>query len=574
MPNVNVTKDEVVSILKEIAVLLELTGENPFKVRAYENAARTLESQAEDLKDLVATAALGELPGFGEALTEKITTLVTTGRLPYYEDLKKKVPAGLLTIIEVPGVGPKKAKFLYDRLKIDSLEKLQKACEDHRISQLEHFGAKSEQKILEGLQHLRQYASRHLFDEAFESATDLAAALRKHPEVTRCEIAGSLRRRRETIGDLDLLVSAKNHEKVIQDFVHRPEVETVLGAGETKASVTLKGSGIQVDLRVIDKKEFPFALHYFTGGKEHNTQLRSRAKDYGFKLNEYGLFKGEKPVACKNEEEIFAKLGLSYIPPEIREGMGEIEAAEKGPIPPLVEEKDLKGVFHVHSTWSDGTAPLEKMIEEAERLGLDYVGISDHSRSAAYAHGLEVERVLAQEKEIEKLRKTSKIRIFWGIESDILADGSLDYPEKILERFDFVIASVHSNFTMPEKKMTDRIIKSLKNKHTTMLGHATGRLLLGREGYAVDMKRIIDAASDFGKMIELNASPHRFDLDWRWGPYVKEKKVKVAINPDAHSIHGLSDYRYGVGMARKAWLTKEDVVTTRSVKQIEKFLEP
>ncbi len=571
------TKSDVVAILYEIAELLELIGENPFKVRAYQNAARTLEGQTEEITALVDSGKLDELPGFGEALVEKVTTLVKSGKLKYYEDLKKKVPHGLLEMIRIPGLGPKKAKALFDHLKIDSVEKLEKACKEHKVAQLEHFGEKSEQKILEGIEHHKKYAERHLYDEAWGAAQSIVERLKKRKDVSHCEVAGSLRRHRETIGDVDILVSSKKPDEVMDFFTSLPEVETVIAKGETKSSVSLKGTGIQVDLRVIKDEEFPFALHYFTGSKEHNIQMRQRAQERGMKLNEYGLFKEgkggrETRVPCKSEEEIFETLKLSYIPPELREASGEVEAAENGKIPDLVEEDDIRGVFHVHSTWSDGTAPLEEMIEEAQRLGLAYVGISDHSQTAKYAHGMEPKRVLDQEKEIEKLRKKFKIRIFWGIESDILADGSLDYDDKILERFDFVIASIHSSFTMPEKEMTARIIKSLKNKYTTMLGHATGRLLLSREPYQVDMKKVIDAAADYGKAIEINAHPYRLDLDWRLGSYAKEKGVKVAINPDAHALNEIAYYKYGVGIARKGWMTKSDVLTTLTAAQMEKML--
>lgn len=570
------TKSDIIAILKEISELLELTGENPFKVRAYQNAARTLEGHTDDINDLVDSGKLADLPGFGEALVEKVTTLVRDGRLKYYEDLKKKVPHGLLEMIRIPGLGPKKAKSLYDHLKIDSVEKLEKACKDGKVAKVEGFGEKSEKKILEGIEHRKKYAERHLFDEAWTAAQAIVEKLKKRKDVHQCEIAGSLRRHRETIGDLDILVGSNHPEAVMEFFTTMPEVEAVLGHGPTKSSVTLKTSGIQVDLRVIEDKEFPFALHYFTGSKEHNILMRQRAQDMGMKLNEYGLFResGKKEilVPCKTEADIFKALRLDDIPAEIREGMGEIEAAEKHKLPTLVEDGDIRGIFHVHSTWSDGTATLEEMIAEAERQGLDYVGISDHSQTASYAHGMEPKRVLQQEKEIEKLRKRFKIRIFWGIESDILPDGSLDYKDDILDRFDFVIASVHSSFTMPEKEMTARIIKALKNKHTTMLGHATGRLLLSRESYRVDMKKVIEAAGDFGKVIEINASPYRFDLDWRLGPYAKEKGVKVAINPDAHALNEISHYHYGIGIARKAWMTKADVVTTKTAAEVEKWL--
>ncbi len=573
---IKVSKAEVVSLLNEIGILLELIGENPFKVRAYANGARVLEGQSEEIEELVRSGKLGELPGFGPALTEKVTTLVTTGRLPYYEDLKKKVPAGLLEMIRIPGLGPKKAKALFDHLKIDSIEKLEKACRKHEVSTLEGFGEKSEQKILEGIQHHQKYAERHLYPEALAAAQLLRRKIKMRPEVIDCEIAGSLRRHRETIGDVDLLASSKKPQSVMEFFTTLPEVATIIGHGETKSSITLKESGIQVDLRVVSEEEFPNALHHFTGSAEHNIQMRHRAQTMGMKLNEYGLFKtkGKKEVGvpCRTEEEIFKALKLSFIPPEMREGSGEIAAAEKNKIPKLVEEKDIRGIFHVHSTWSDGTAPLEAMIAEAERLGLEYVGISDHSQSAYYAKGLKPDRLKQQEKEIEGLRKKFKIRIFWGIESDILPDGSLDYPAPILERFDFVIGSVHSSFTMPEKEMTARVAKAVKNKYFTILGHSTGRLLLGREPFAIDMKKIIDVAGDEGKWIELNAHPSRCDLDWRLLSYAKEKGVKIPIDPDAHSIEDVANYQYGVGLARKGWLAKDDVITTLPAVKMEKLL--
>lgn len=567
-------KAQVIQILNEIGTLLELMGENPFKVRAYYNAARTLEGQSDSIEEMVTSGRLAELAGFGEALTGKIGTLVTTGRLKYYEDLKKKIPPGLLEMLKIPGLGPKKAKALYAELKIASIAQLKKACEEGRLQRLEGFGEKTEQKLLEGIAHVQKYAERRRYDEALAAAFPIFTKIKSDKAVIRTALGGSLRRHRETIGDIDILASSKNPAAVMQSFVKLSEVESIIAYGETKSSISLKGSGMQVDLRVVSDSEFPFALHYFTGSMEHNTQLRARAKDFGFKLNEYGLFKGEKLIACRDETGLFAKLKLPYIPPELREGMGEIRAAERNEIPELIDEKDIRGVFHVHSNWSDGTAPLEAMVAEAERLDLEYVGISDHSQSAYYAGGLKPDRVREQERAIRKLRQQFKIRIFWGIESDILPDGSLDYPGPILERFDFVIASIHSSFTMPEKEMTARIVKAMKNRHTTMLGHATGRLLLQREGYAVDMKQVIQAAADHGKVIELNANPYRFDLDWRLGPFAREKGVKVSINPDAHSVEGIADYRFGIGIARKGWLTKKDVMNAGSVREVEAFLMP
>ena len=370
-------------------------------------------------------------------------------------------------------------------------------------------------------------------------ADRVLAELKKTPGVERISICGSLRRHREIIRDVDILVSSKKAAPIMKRLVTLPDVERVLGEGDTKSSVLLK-DGLQVDLRVVDDEAFPFALHYFTGSKEHNIVMRQRAQKLGLKLSEWGLFKNEtKKVPCKDEKELFARLGVSYIPPEMREDRGEIELAEKGKLPKLVETSDIQGVFHVHSTWSDGKASLDDMIAGAEARGWAYVGISDHSRSAAYAHGLQEDRVALQHKEIERLRKKFKIHIFWGSECDILKDGSMDYSDAVMSRYDFVVASVHSNFNLPQEEMTRRIIKALRHPAVSILGHMTGRLLLQREGYAVDHAAIIAAAASEGKAIELNADPHRFDMDWRHLALAKEKKVPISINPDAHSVEGL-----------------------------------
>jgi len=564
-------KSEVIEILEEIALLLELQGENPFKIRAYDNAARTLEGLTEDFEALVAEERLGDLKGFGPAMVETVTTLVTTGKLRYYQELKKSVPAGLLEMLQIQGLGPKKAKKLYDELNLKTVKQLETACKKNKLVDISGFGEKSQQKILEGIQFLKRGVGRFRYSEAWEEATAIVQILKKLKGVEKIEIAGSLRRHAETIGDVDILVSSRSSKPIMKKFVSMPEVAQVLANGETKSSVLLD-SGLQVDLRVIHAGEFPFALHYFTGSKEHNVVMRQRAQKQGLKLNEYGLFKGKKSITCRDERPIFKELGLQFIPPELRENNGEFEAAEKHNIPELVTEKDIKGVFHVHSTYSDGKSTLEEMIAEAERLKLEYVGISDHSQSAFYANGMKPDRVKKQRKEIDRLQKKYKIRIFHGIESDILKDGSLDYTKPVLASFDFIIGSIHSSFNLPEPEMTKRLLKAIQNPALTMIGHLTGRLLLAREGYRVDHRTLIDAASDYGKTIELNASPHRFDLDWRWLPYAKEKGLKIPINPDAHHKTTIAQYRYGIGIARKGWLTKEDVLTTLSLKKMEKHL--
>lgn len=566
-------KETVIHILEEIGTLLELKGENPFKVRAYHNAARVLEGRPEDLQTLIETGQLEELKGIGEALSKSIHELCKTGKLKYYEDLKKSFPPGIFEMFRIQGLGPKRIKILYDKLKIKSAAELEKACLKNKLLKLEGFGEKTEENILRGIAQLKKSLGQFLFAAAEKEANEFADYLKKQKGLTRLEVAGSLRRRREVVKDIDLLVSAEDPEKIHKAFVTYPLVDHVVAHGDTKSSVTLQ-SGIHCDLRTVSEKEFPFALYYFTGSKEHNVAVRTIAKRAGYKINEYGIFKRDRLIPCRDEAEIFRKFGFHYIPPELREAAGELEAAEKGELPSLVEEKDIRGVFHVHSTYSDGVAGLEAMIASAQDLGYEYVGISDHSQSAKYAHGMEPARLKEQRKEIERLaKKYSKIRVFWGIESDILKDGKLDYPDSILSEFDFIIGSIHSHFHLPEKDETNRILRAMDSKYLTFVGHLTGRLLLSREGYALDIPRVIDGAKEKDVAIELNANPHRLDLDWRYGPYAKKQGVKVSIHPDAHSVEGLRDVTYGVGIARKGWFEKKDVANTLPLSEMEKFLK-
>ncbi|MDZ7363435.1 MAG: DNA polymerase/3'-5' exonuclease PolX [candidate division KSB1 bacterium] len=566
-------KKQVAAILEEIATLLEFKGENPFKTRAYNNAARALEGLTEDLAELVASRRLREIKGIGEAISEKITELVTTGRLKYYEDLRAGFPAGLLDLLRIPGLGPKKAKKLFDELKIASIEALEKACREDRLIDLEGFGKKSQEKFLEGIRQVREFSSRHLFHHTLEVATPLFEIIRRHPKVMRAELAGSLRRCKETIKDIDIVASCKDADRpaIMETFTKFSGVRNIIAKGETKSSVLLE-KGIPADLRLLSDEEYPYLLHHFTGSAEHNVAMRSHALKRGIKMSDYGLFKGNKLIRCKDETEIFAALGMSYIPPELRENMGEIEAALKDEIPELIEKKDLRGVLHCHSTHSDGANSLREMAEAAKKLGFEYLGICDHSMSVAYARGLTPERVKAQHKEIDKINVEMKgFRIFKGSECDILPDGRLDYPENVLESFDFVVASIHSSMNMTEEKATTRLIKAMEHPAVRILGHPTGRLLLGREGYPINHRKVIDAAAALGVCIEINASPHRFDLDWRYCKYARDKGVLISINPDAHSIDGLADTFYGVGIARKGWLRRQDVLNTKSTKEIEKW---
>lgn len=568
-------KIEVARIFEEIGVLLELKDENPFKVRAYHNAARAVEALEEDLEDAIESGSLLEQKGIGKGIYEKIIELSKTGHIKYYEEIKKEMPPGLLEIIKIPGVGPKKAKALYAELGISTVGELEYACMENRLVDLHGFGKTTQEKILKGIEYYKKGMGLHLLNAASIEAEKLLSALNKNKNIIRSSIAGSIRRRKEVIKDIDLVASSKPGKEgsVMDFFTGLPNIHSVTAKGETKSSVVLN-AGINADLRIVSDREFPFALHYLTGSKDHNTAMRGRAKKMGIKMNEYGLFKGEKSIPCKDEEEIFKALGLSCIPPELREDAGEIEAAERGELPELLDPFDIKGIFHVHSTYSDASMTLREAIRVARELGYQYIGISDHSKSAYYAGGLTEEKIREQHDEIDRLNEELKdIHIFKGVESDILPDGSLDYSDRILASFDFVIASVHSRFNMTEEEMTKRIIKAMSNPHTTIFGHPTGRLLLSREGYKVDIKKTIDAAADLNVVIELNSHPYRLDLDWRHCKYARERGVKVSINPDAHHIDDLSNVSYGVGIARKGWLTAKDVINTMSPSEIKAFLK-
>jgi len=565
-------KREVIRILEEIALLLELQGENPFKARAYTNAARTLDGTSEDLGELVASGRIGDLPGIGEALREKLTTLVTTGKLPYYEELRAVFPPGIFELLRIPGLGPRKIRVIRENLGVSSLGELEYACHENRLVDLPGFGAKSQGKILQGIEQLKRHRERFHCDVAQREGEALLAALREHPAVVRIALAGSIRRRCETSKDVDLVASSSDPGALMAAFVSLPEAAGVVARGETKSSIRLS-SGMGADLRVVSDGEFPFALHHFTGSKEHNVALRARALKQGLKMNEYGLFRGEEPLPCRDEAEIFARLGLAPIPPEMREDRGEIEAGERGEFPRLVEWEDLQGVLHVHTCASDGSATLEEMAGAARRLGMDYLGICDHSKAARYAGGLDEGRLMEQHRSIDALNRSLEgITLLKGIEVDILADGTLDFSDTFLARFDFVVASVHSRFNLSEAEMTRRIVRAVSNPCVRILGHPTGRLLLAREPYPLDMKAVIRAAAENGVCIELNANPHRLDVDWRVIPEVKAAGLKVSINPDAHHPEGLADMRYGVGIARKGGLTREDVLNTMGLPDLIRYL--
>ena len=564
----------IARILDEMGTLLEVQGENPFRCRAYHNAAQALQTLPTDLSLMIADGTLAEVPGIGATSLKKIVELSTTGRLAAYATLRRTTPTGLVALLRVPGLGPKKIKALHDTLKIESLADLRAAADSNAIAGLKGFGDKTQTKILEGIAFIESTGDRVLQSTARRLVGPVIAAVRAHPKVIRAEVCGSLRRWKETVGDLDILFSAPDPAPVLDDFSRLPEVAGVLAHGPTKASVRLL-DGLQCDLRGVADNQFAFALHYFTGSKEHNIAMRRRALAQGCTLNEYALVGPHGSIPCSTEADLFAALGLAEIPPELREGEGEIEAAEANTLPDLVTRADLTGTFHCHTDWSDGGATLEEMAEAARAAGLHYLGIADHSRSAGYAGGLSVARVHELWAAIDALNATfkGKFRLFTGTECDILADGSLDYPDDLLAGFDYVVASVHSSFGMPRAEMTARLVKAVSHPLVTMLGHPTGRLLLARDGYAVDLDAVIAAASAGGAMIEINASPHRLDLDAHYCRRARAQGVSIVINPDAHSTGGLADLDYGIGQARRGWLSAADVFNTRPLKAVVAALQ-
>jgi DNA polymerase (family 10) len=568
-------RQHVADALEEIGLLLELLGENPFKTRAYHNGARIIRSFDRDLGEVVRRKELTQIKGIGAALADKISTLVEERRLPYLEQLRAQVPAGLLEWLKIPGLGAKKARAIHVALGISTVGELEYACAENRLRDLDGFGEKSQKKILAGIERLRRHAGRFRQPVVREEAQRLLDLVRGLPGVQRAEVGGSVRRCSETSKDIDIVVSADRAETVMEAFAGAPDVEEITGRGPTKCSVRFV-SGPSADLRVVDEESFPFALMYFTGSKAHNIRLRGRAQKLGYKLNEYALVEEESSegIGCRDEAAIYERLGLGYIEPELREDTGEIEAAEGGDLPSLIEYDDLQGVLHCHSNWSDGTATIEEMAEAARGMGLTYLGLCDHSQSAAYAGGLDARRVREQHVEIDGLnRRYGEIfRVLKGIEVDILADGTLDFPDEVLRSFDLVVASVHSRFNLGESQQTERILRALDNPYVDTLGHATGRLLLARDGYELDLTRVLEAAAERGISVEVNAHPSRLDLDWRNLRYGLNKGMKTSINPDAHATNGLRDMEYGVGVARKGWCTKDDVLNAWRLERLLEYL--
>jgi len=574
------TKEQTIELLETIARLLELKGENPFKIRAYTNAARALETFSDNFPAAVAENRIGELDGIGDAIAKKISEYVQTGALEYFEKLQAEFPETIFELFEIPGLGGKKVKALYEQLGIRTIAELEVAAKDGRVAELAGFGAKTATNLIQAIERRRKHSGRFLLSDAKIWSDELVEHFQGHPDVSQISPGGSFRRGRETIGDLDILIATKQPERIIEHFLQFEPIDRVLARGETKASVLLK-CGIQADLRVVANHEFPFALGYFTGSKEHNVVLRGRALQNGWTLNEYrlapepGSKKVPKPIPeIQTEADLYRALGLAYVPPELRENHGEIEAAEQGELPNLIELQNLRGTFHNHTSESDGHNTLREMAEAANQLGLEYLGIADHSKSSFQAHGLDEKSLLRQVEQIRELNKgfDADFQIFSGIECDILRDGQLDFADEVLSQLDYVVASVHASFTLSEKEMTKRIIRAMENRFVTILGHPTGRLLLAREPYQVDLVEIIKAAQATGTVIELNANPRRLDMDWRYWKLAKEQGVRCAINPDAHSVRGLQDLWFGIKAARKGWLTREDVINCLRLTDMQKLL--
>jgi DNA polymerase (family 10) len=558
------TNREIARIFSEIADILDIKGENPFKIRAYRRAVRAIEALPEELRAAHEEGWLRDIDGIGEAIAKKIAELIDTGGLEYYERQKASIPAGLLSMLEVPDLGPKKVKALYDKLKIDSLKKLEAAARAGKVRELPGFGEKTEQNILRGMALLERGRERSLLGDATELAESIVGELKRLKEVKVAIPAGSLRRSKETIGDVDVLVVSSAPEKVMETFTKLDCVGEIIAKGNTKSSVRTKDD-VQVDVRVVERKSFGAALQYFTGSQAHNVEMREIAVKKGLKLNEYGVFdvKSGKMVAGKTEEDVYAALDLPVIPPELREGAGEIDAARSGKLPDLLEPSQIKGDMHVHSDWSDGRNSIEEIAEACKTLGYKYVGIADHSQSLTVAHGLSEERLAEQIKLIRKINKKLKgFRVLAGTEVDIRSDGTLDFPDELLAELDFVIAAIHSGFKQSRKRLTARVRSAMQNRHVSILAHPSGRLIGRREPLDLNMVEILEMAKETGTAVELNAHDVRLDLKDVHLRKAKELGVKVAIGTDAHDIGELTLMRYGVATARRGWLEPKDVLNT------------
>jgi len=563
----------VAETFEKVADLLEIEGENPFRVRAYRDAARTVGGHSRSVAEMVEKGEdLTELPGIGEDLAGKIREIVETGKLSQAEELEKKTDPGLRELLGLPGLGPERVRELHERLGVRSLQELEDAASDGKISDLPGFGKKTEQNILEAIEQDRTTEKRVKLSVAEQIARSLEAYLNGIEGVDEAVVAGSYRRRQETVGDLDVVVASKKGGEIIEKFVENEDVQKVVSKGKTRSSVVLR-SGLEADLRVVPKESFGAALLYFTGSQPHHVALRDMSLKKKLKINEYGVFKGEMRVAGKTEEEIYEKLGLANIEPELRENRSELEAARKDSLPKLVIQKEIRGDLHSHTDATDGNNTLEEMARAAEERGYDYLAITDHSKRLRMVGGLDEKRLRKQIEEIERLNDQLGITLLKGIEVDILEDGSLDLPDEVLKELDIVICSVHHKFGLSEEKQTDRIIRAMENPNANVIAHPTGRMIGTRQPYEVDIGRVMEATNDNGCFLELNADPDRLDLNDVHCKAAREMGVKLSISTDAHSTSGLDNMRFGVGQARRGWLEKKDVVNTRTLKQLKKLLK-
>ncbi len=564
---------EIADIFSKTADFLEIKGENPFKVRAYRNAARIIQNMGRSLESLVEEGFdLTRLPGIGQDLASYIEEIVKTGKFSKLEELKKELPEGLEELLSIEGLGPKRIRTLYETFHITSLKDLAKVAESGEIYKLKGFGPKLVEKILKGIRLAKKSGRRFRFDVAKPYAEDLRAYLSKFEGVLRVKVAGSYRRRKETVGDLDILVVSDNWEKTSDYFVKYPKVKEIVSKGETRSTIILNND-LQVDLRSVPKESYGSALHYFTGSKAHNIKIRKMAIDRGWKINEYGIFEGDRKIAGESEEQMYEMMGLCFIEPELREDRGEIEACLKHSLPKLINLSDIKGDLHIHTTYTDGKASIKEMAFKAYEKGYKYIAITDHSKHLTVAKGLDEKRLLEQIEEIEKLNEELDIEILKGIECDILEDGSLDLSDEVLKRLDVVLGAVHFKFNLSKEKQTDRVIRAIKNPYLNIIAHPTGRVIGHRNAYELDMDKIFEACAKEGVFLEINAQPERLDLNDILAREAKNRGVKLSIATDSHDIGCLDFMEYGVNQARRGWIEREDVINTLDLKDLKRLLK-
>jgi DNA polymerase (family 10) len=562
---------ELADLFNKMADILEFKNENPFKISAYRKASRVLGDLTQDIQEIAESGELKKVPGIGEGMAQKIEEYLKTGKISKYEEAKKGISDELIAMMEIPGMGPKTLAMIHKERGIGNLSELEKAIEEGSLIDLPGMGEKKAENIKRGIELLKASKGRMNLGIAFPLAKRIVETLREKTGSKKIEWAGSLRRMRENIGDIDILATGPNREKIIHAFTHLPDVKEVLASGETKASIIVEG-GVQIDLRVVEEDSYGAALQYFTGSKGHNIHLRGIAKAKGIKINEYGVFRGKKKIGGKEEQEVYKALGMDWIEPELREDRGEIEAAQKKRLPKLVEEPEIRGDLHIHSKASDGTASIEEIAKAAQKRGYQYLAICDHSKSLKIAHGLDETRLLKQIEEIERINEKLKgFQILKGTEVDILTDGKIDLPDKVLEKLDYVVAAVHSGFKQEKEKMTKRIVRALENPFVHCIAHPSGRLLGARAPYEVDLDEVMEAAKKHGKALEINATLERLDLDDIHCKKAKEMGIKLAIGTDSHHLDQLWMITLGVGVARRGWLESQDLLNTLSLKEILKW---